>query len=62
MTLHAAVVEARLKDLLEDKQQTHLQTGAVLSMMSGVEKCAYNFCRRCRIYNCLAHISGQDVR
>ncbi|BDA50448.1 Histone-lysine N-methyltransferase EZH1 [Coccomyxa sp. Obi] len=57
-----SVVEARLKSLLEEKQQTDSQTGAVLSMMSGVEKCAYNFCRRCRIYNCLAHISGQDVR
>ena len=58
----SAVVEARLKGLLEKKQQTDSQTGAVSSMMSGVEKCAYNFCRKCRIYNCLAHISGQDVR
>lgn len=59
----AAVVEARLKTLLAEQDEIKdAEAGRVTSMQKGVEKCAKNFCRRCRIYNCLTHVGGADVR
>lgn len=62
--VHSAVVEARLHALLAERngEQKDTQREAASSVETGVDKCARYFCRRCRIYNCLTHISGGDVR